>query len=89
MRCERCSKKFREELGLVKKNRNYTERFKNKIIQEVIASDIKNVAQRKRSIVGMKYSRILRTRILRSPQNRASVRATCRMSVSFCRMAQS
>ena len=59
MRCERCSKKFREELGLVKKNRNYTERFKNKIIQEVIASDIKNVAQRKRSIVGMKYSRIL------------------------------
>ena len=46
MRCDRCGKKFREELGLVKKNRNYTERFKNKIIQEVIASDIKNVAQR-------------------------------------------
>jgi transposase len=46
MRCDRCQKKFREELGFVKKKRNYTERFKNKIIREVIESDLKNVAQR-------------------------------------------
>ena len=43
---DRCQKKFREELGFVKKKRNYTERFKNKIIREVIESDLKNVAQR-------------------------------------------
>jgi transposase len=46
MRCDCCQKKFREELGFVKKKRNYTERFKNKIIREVIESDLKNVAQR-------------------------------------------
>ncbi len=46
MRCDCCGKKFREELSVVKKNRNYTKRFSQKIIQEVIASDIKNVAQR-------------------------------------------
>ncbi len=43
---DRCQKKFREELGFVKKKRNYTTRFKNKIIREVIESDLKNVAQR-------------------------------------------
>ncbi len=46
MRGDRCQKKFREELGFLKKKRNYTERFKNKIIREVIESDLKNVAQR-------------------------------------------
>ncbi len=46
MRCDRCGAKFREELGFVNKKRNYTERFKNKIIREVIESDVKNVAQR-------------------------------------------
>lgn len=46
MRCDHCGQKFREQLGFVKKRRNYTERFKNKIIQEVIESDLKNVAQR-------------------------------------------
>ena len=46
MRCDRCQQKFREELGFVNKKRNYTERFKNKIIREVIESDLKNVAQR-------------------------------------------
>lgn len=46
MRCDRCGQKFREELEFVKKKRNYTKRFKNKIVQEVIESDIKNVAQR-------------------------------------------
>ena len=46
MRCDCCGKKFREELSVVKKNRNYTKRFSKKIIQEVIDSDLKNVAQR-------------------------------------------
>ncbi len=46
LRCDRCSQKFRESLEFVNKRRNYTERFKNKIIQEVIESDLKNVAQR-------------------------------------------
>jgi transposase len=46
MRCDGCATKFREELEFVNKRRNYTKRFKNKIIQEVIESDIKNVAQR-------------------------------------------
>jgi transposase len=46
MRCDRCGAKFREELGFVQQKRNYTERFKTKIIQEVIESDLKNVAQR-------------------------------------------
>jgi transposase len=46
MRCDCCNKKFREELGFVKKKRNHTKRFAKKIIQEVIESDIKNVAQR-------------------------------------------
>ncbi len=44
MRCDRCGQKFRESLEFVNKRRNYTERFKNKIIQEVIESDLKNVA---------------------------------------------
>ncbi len=46
MRCARCGAKFREELDFVNKKRNYTERFKIKIIREVIESDLKNVAQR-------------------------------------------
>ena len=46
MRCTHCQQKFREELGFVKKKRNYTKRFQNKIIQQVIESDIKNVSQR-------------------------------------------
>ena len=46
MRCDRCGQKFREELEFTKKKRSYTKRFKNKIIQEIIESDIKNVAQR-------------------------------------------
>jgi transposase len=46
MRCDCCGAKFREELGFVQQKRNYTERFKTKIIQEVIESDLKNVAQR-------------------------------------------
>jgi transposase len=46
MRCEKCGQKFSEELTLVKKRRNYTERLRDKIITEVLESDIKNVASR-------------------------------------------
>ncbi len=46
MRCDQCGHKFSEELNLVKKKRNYTERLRNKIIKEVLSSDIKNVAIR-------------------------------------------
>ena len=46
MRCDHCGQKFSEEFNLVKKKRNYTERLRDKIIKEVLESDIKNVAQR-------------------------------------------
>lgn len=46
MRCNQCGKKFTEELSYVKKKRTYTERFRTKIIEEVLNSDIKNVAER-------------------------------------------
>ncbi|ACK66966.1 transposase IS204/IS1001/IS1096/IS1165 family protein [Rippkaea orientalis PCC 8801] len=46
MRCEHCQKKFTEELSYLPKKRTYTERFRKKIIEEVLNSDIKNVAKR-------------------------------------------
>lgn len=46
MRCEKCGKKFTEELNYVNKKRTYTERFALKILAEVLNSDIKNVAKR-------------------------------------------
>lgn len=46
MRCEKCGNKFMEELSYVKKKRTYTERLAKKILEEVLNSDIKNVAQR-------------------------------------------
>lgn len=45
-RCLSCGNKFSEELEFLKKKRTYTERFKRKIIAEVIESDIKNVGRR-------------------------------------------
>ncbi len=46
MRCQKCGKKFTEELECVRKKRSFTERFRKKIISEVLNSDIKNVAKR-------------------------------------------
>ena len=46
MRCNQCGNKFTEELNYVKKKRTYTKRFKKKIIEEVLNSDIKNIAKR-------------------------------------------
>ena len=45
-KCDRCQKPFYEEFDFVKKTRVYTERFGEKIIAEVVESDLKNVAQR-------------------------------------------
>jgi len=44
MRCQKCGHKFTEELSYVKKNRKFTKRMIEKIIKEVINSDIRNTA---------------------------------------------
>ena len=46
LKCKHCQKPFSEEFDSIKKTRNYTERLAEKIIVEVIGSDIKNVAER-------------------------------------------
>lgn len=46
MRCEKCGKKFLEELSYVRKKRTYTDRLRNKIIKEVLNGDLKNTAER-------------------------------------------
>ena len=46
MRCPHCQNKFTEELDFVRRKRIYTKRFVEKIIEEVLNSDIKNVAKR-------------------------------------------
>ena len=43
---DRCQKPFCEELNFVKKTRTYTERLAQKVITEVVESDLQNVAQR-------------------------------------------
>ncbi|MDJ0719013.1 MAG: ISL3 family transposase [Prochloraceae cyanobacterium] len=46
LRCSHCSKKFSEDLEFVRERRKYTKRFVRKIIEEVLNSDILNVAKR-------------------------------------------
>lgn len=46
MRCSHCGQIFSEELEGVPKRRTYTERLRQKIVREVLESDIKNVARR-------------------------------------------
>ncbi len=46
MRCPHCQNKFTEELDFVRRKRVHTLRFVEKIIEEVLNSDIKNVAKR-------------------------------------------
>jgi transposase len=46
LRCPSCQKIFAEKFNWVKKRKTYTERFKTKILTEVLESDIKNVAGR-------------------------------------------
>jgi transposase len=45
-RCQHCKKVFSEEFELVKKKRNYTQRFQEKLVKEVLESDLKSVAKR-------------------------------------------
>lgn len=44
-KCENCKKPFSEELNLVKKRRKYTSRLATEIIRQVLADDIKTVAE--------------------------------------------
>ncbi len=46
MRCPHCQNKFTEELEFVRRKRVHTLRFVDKIIEEVLNSDLKNVAKR-------------------------------------------
>ena len=46
MKCNKCGKKFAEELNYVPKKRTYTERFRKKIVEEVLNSDIRNTGKR-------------------------------------------
>ncbi len=46
MRCPHCDHKFTEELDFVRRKRVHTLRFVEKILEEVLNSDIKNVAKR-------------------------------------------
>ncbi len=46
MRCHHCDNKFTEELEFVRKKRVHTLRFVESIVEEVLNSDIKNVAKR-------------------------------------------
>lgn len=46
MRGEKWGKKFTEELNYLPKKRTYTDRFRKKIVAEVLNSDLKNTAER-------------------------------------------
>jgi len=45
-RCKNCRKVFSEELSFVKKRRTYTKRLANKVVKEVLETDIVNTAKR-------------------------------------------
>jgi transposase len=47
-RCKSCRKVFSEELNFVKKRRTYTKRLAEKVVQEVLDTDILNTAKRNR-----------------------------------------
>ncbi len=46
LQCSHCEKRFSEDLEFVRERRRHTKRFVNKIVEEVLNSDIKNVAKR-------------------------------------------
>ncbi|MGB5772438.1 MAG: ISL3 family transposase [Crocosphaera sp.] len=47
-RCKNCQKVFSEELSFVKKRRTYTKRLAEKVIQEVLSTDVFNTGKRNR-----------------------------------------
>lgn len=46
LKCMQCGKPFSEELGYVSKNRTYTKRLAQEIVQQVLDNDIRSVARR-------------------------------------------
>lgn len=47
-RCQNCQKVFSEELSFVKKRRTYTKRLAEKVVQEVLETDVVNAGRRNR-----------------------------------------
>lgn len=47
-RCQNCQKVFSEELSFVKKRRTYTKRLAQKVVEEVLATDVVNTGKRNR-----------------------------------------
>lgn len=47
-RCKKCRRVFSEELSFVKKRRTYTKRLAQKVIEEVLATDVTNAGKRNR-----------------------------------------
>ena len=47
-RCKKCNKVFSEELSFVKKRRTYTKRLAEKVVKEVLETDVKNTGKRNR-----------------------------------------
>jgi transposase len=45
-KCMGCGKKFSEEFNFIKKKSHFTNRIKQKIVKEILSSDIKSVAKR-------------------------------------------
>jgi transposase len=45
-KCMNCGRKFSEEFDFIRKRSHFTERMKQKIVEETLSSDIKNVAKR-------------------------------------------
>jgi len=45
-KCMGCDRKFSEEFNFIKKRSHFTNRTKQKIVEEILSSDIKNVAKR-------------------------------------------
>ena len=50
-RCSGCERTFREELSFLKKRRKYTTRLKEKVIEEVLETNISSAASRNRMTV--------------------------------------
>jgi transposase len=46
LKCIGCGKKFSEEFSFIQKRSGFTNRVKQKIVEEILSSDIKNVAKR-------------------------------------------
>ena len=47
-RCKKCHKVFSEDLSFVKKRRTYTKRLAEKVVKEVLATDVVNAGKRNR-----------------------------------------